>query len=80
MTRIFGRGFLIVFLTAMNVGQIAGQHYLGAWCGGVAISFVWWTNSHSAAHLTARWSREAYALGAGCGTVAGIFITKFIYG
>jgi hypothetical protein len=42
---VFGRGFLIVSLTASNVGQIAAHHWGGAFVGGLAISFVWWGNS-----------------------------------
>ena len=68
------RGFLIVFLTALNVRQIAGGHYIGAFVVGAAISFVWFTNSKHAAHTGLKWAREAYALGAAVGTVAGMFV------
>ena len=78
--RLFWRGALIVFLTALNVGQIAGRHYGGAFLGGCAISFVWYMNSRTAAHSTARFGREAYALGAGIGTVLGMAITQWLYG
>lgn len=76
----FGRGFLIVTLTAMNVAQIAGRHYGGAFLCGASISWVWWRNAHGAAHGTTTYLRECYALGAGCGTVAGILIVRAIYG
>lgn len=78
--RIFGRGVLIVFLTAMNIGQIAGGHYGGAFCGGFAISFVWFMNSRTAAHATATYAREAYALGAAVGTITGMWCTRWFYG
>lgn len=77
--RIFLRGFLIVLLTALNVGQIAGRHYGGALVGGFLISFVWFGNSRTAAFAEARFSREAYALGAACGTVCGMWLTATIY-
>lgn len=82
MTRlkIFGRGFLIVTLTASNIGQIAAHHWVGAFLGGFAISFVWWGNSRGAAHSNVVYGREAYALGAGCGTVFGMFLVKVLYG
>lgn len=77
---VFCRGFLIVTLTAMNVGQIASRHYGGAFLCGFAISYVWWQNAHGAAHGTTTYLRECYALGAGCGTVAGILIIRALYG
>lgn len=76
----FGRGFLIVMLTAANVAQIASRHYGGAFCCGFAISWVWWRNAKGAAHDRVPYLRECYALGAGCGTVAGILIVRAIYG
>jgi len=77
---VFGRGFLIVSLTASNVGQIAAHHWGGAFAGGMAISFVWWGNSRGAAHSDLPWARECYALGAGCGTVFGMLLVRWIYG
>ncbi len=77
---LFMRGFLIVTLTASNVGQIAGRHWVGAFVGGCAISFVWFGNSKTAAHSDARFGREAYALGAGLGTVAGMALVRVFYG
>lgn len=72
--RVFGRGLLIVTLTAFNVGSIAHAHYLHAFAGGFAISFVWWKNSKTAAHSELRFGREAYAAGAALGTVLGMYL------
>lgn len=82
MTQIaaFWRGFLIVTLTSLNVGQIAGHHYGGALLGGFAISFVWYGNAKAAALDGVRFGRELYALGAGCGTVVGMMAVTVIYG
>lgn len=82
MTRlaIFLRGFLIVTLTAANIGQIASRHYGGAFLGGCAISFVWWGNSRGAAHSDITFGRECYALGAGCGTLFGMILVRWFYG
>lgn len=74
------RGFLIVSLTSVNVGQIAGHHYGGAFCCGGAISWVWWRNAHSAAHDDLPHLRECYALGAGLGTITGMLLTAWAYG
>jgi hypothetical protein len=77
---IFLRGFTIVALTATNVGQVAGQHWVGAFMVGFAISFVWFANSRCAARTDAVGARECYALGAACGTVAGMLAVKVVYG
>lgn len=77
---IFARGFLIVTLTAANIGQIASRHYGGAFLGGFAISFVWWGNSRGAAHSETQYGRECYALGAGCGTLTGMLLVRWFYG
>jgi fucose permease len=77
---IFFRGFLIVTLTASNIGQIAGRHWVGAFVGGFGISFVWWMNSKSAAHSSLRFARECYALGAASGTVFGMWLVRAFYG
>lgn len=77
---IFLRGFLIVTLTAANVGQIARGHYGGAFVGGTAISFVWWGNSRGAAHSDVRFARECYAFGAGLGTLTGMLLVRWMYG
>jgi len=77
---LFARGFLIVTLTSANIGQIAQRHWGGAFLGGCAISFVWFGNSKTAAHSDARFGRECYALGAGLGTLFGMFLVRWLYG
>lgn len=77
---LFARGFTIVTLTSANIGQIAAHHWAGAFLGGFAISFIWWGNSRGAAHSDARFGREAYALGAGCGTLCGMILVRLYYG
>jgi hypothetical protein len=77
---IFARGFIIVAFTSLNVGQIAGRHWGGAFIGGFCISFVWFLNAKTAAHTEICGARECYALGAACGTVFGMFLVKIIYG
>lgn len=77
---LFGRGFVIVLLTAMQVYQIAGHHYEGAFLTGAAISFTWWHNVSNSVSRTSRWSPVWYALGAGSGTCAGMFLMQWFYG
>ncbi len=77
---IGARGWLIVSLTAMNVGAVAGHHWALAFAGGFAISWVWWENSRGAARSTEQWARESYAAGAALGTVTGMWIVRVLYG
>ena len=46
--RLFGRGFAIVFFTALNVRLISRGLYLGAFLTGGAISLIWWANAGQA--------------------------------
>jgi hypothetical protein len=78
--KVFGRGFLIVSLTASNVAQIAAHHYAGGFLIGMAISVVWWGNAHRAAEDNDPWLRWCYGLGAGAGTVFGMGLVKLVYG
>lgn len=68
--RTFARGFVLVFLTAINVVQIAGRHWIGMTVIGFCISAVWWSNS-SAQRETYRGAGVLYALGAAVGTLCG---------
>ena len=73
---IWWRAFSIVTCTALNVTQIAGGHYGRAFCTGALLSFIWWANTRTAArseHPAAQW---AYACGAGCGTVFGMWLGR----
>lgn len=79
--RLFLRGFVLVFLTACNVYQVSHQHYLGGFLVGWLISFCWWGNARSSGRNDAvRWAGAYYATGAGCGTVAGLFVMTQLYG
>jgi len=74
---IFGRAWLIVFLTAANVGFISRGEYVAAFVTGGMLSYVWWTNSRTAAHSTLRFGRIVYAFGAACGTVSGMALARW---
>jgi uncharacterized membrane protein YoaK (UPF0700 family) len=76
-TLIFLRGFVIVALVALNVRNVAGGDYALAFVTGCAISVCWWLNAGLASE--ARKNRSAalwYGLGAGCGTVVGMWVGK----
>lgn len=74
--RVFGRGMMIVTLTASNIRQIAAGHYGRAFCVGMAISAVWWWNARTAGHDERRGLWLAYAFGAGVGTVTGMWLAR----
>jgi hypothetical protein len=73
------RGWLIVTLTSLNTGQIAGHHWTGAGMVGFGISWVWWKNAQSAAKKDLPWIGEVYALGAATGTLTGMLIHSLLY-
>lgn len=73
---IFLRGFLIVALVAWNVRHVAMLEYSNAFLTGCAISFVWWGNARASAHCSVPAGRWIYALGAGCGTLFGMWLGR----
>lgn len=73
---VFGRGWLMVTLVAMNTRQIATGHLSGAVVVGFLISWVWWANS-SAKRPDMRGGGIAYGLGAACGTATGYLLASW---
>jgi hypothetical protein len=73
--RLWLRGFILVALVAANTRQIAAGDYFGAFLVGGCISFVWWANS-SKDRPDAKGAGAAYAFGAACGTVAGMWLCR----
>ena len=78
LLRVFGRAYLIVSLTGANVAFIASRQWAAMWLTGVAISFVWWTNSRVANRTDGPLAQWAYAIGAGCGTVTGVWLASHL--
>jgi len=76
---VYARGWLIVALTSLNTGQIAGQHWAGAGMVGFGISWVWWQNARAASKKELPWIGEVYALGAASGTLTGMVIMRWLY-
>jgi hypothetical protein len=64
-----------VALVALNTRQIAAGNYSGGFLVGGAISLVWWSNS-SKTREDVRGAGLAYALGAACGTVFGMWLGR----
>ena len=69
--RLFCRAFSIVTVTSANVVMIT--HGRGWWmlATGTLLSWIWVANSRAIIRWDLPWTREAYAAGAGLGTVAG---------
>jgi hypothetical protein len=72
---LFLRGFVMVTLVAANTRQIANGRYAAAFVVGGLISLVWWSNS-SKDRPSFRGAGVVYALGAACGTVAGMWLGR----
>ena len=77
--RIFGRGFLLVMLTASNVWSVSHDRTMSAFIGGFLISVVWWGNAHRSAHTHVKHAAVWYGAGAACGTVTGMLGTPLLY-
>jgi len=73
---VFLRALLIVGLTAANVRLVSDGRYLAAFFTGGALSAVWWGNTGIAAHNQKRGMWLAYAFGAACGTVCGMWLGR----
>ena len=75
---LFWRGWLIVTLTAMNVGLIAHRAFLPAIVTGCGISLIWYTNTGRATDDRSRAAQVAYACGAAVGTGTGMLLAGWL--
>lgn len=74
---LFLTGFVQVTLVAANTYCVVHEHYAATLTVGFGISFVWTINVKKVAFGS--WpERIAYALGAGCGSLAGLLTAKLI--
>ncbi len=73
---VFGRAFAIVCCTALNVVNVSHGRYRVAFVTGGILSAIWWGNSRTAAHSDLRGAWLVYAMGAACGTVAGMWLGR----
>jgi hypothetical protein len=76
---LFAQGWIYVGLQATNIAQIAKRHFVGAFVVGFLISWLWSWNVKGVAFRSG-WGAVFYALGAGCGTVFGMLLVRWIYG
>lgn len=76
--RLFLRGCAHVTLVSANVVQVASGQYFRAFVIGTAISVVWYSNTRNVAHLDlhGRGAGLCYGLGAGAGTVLGMYLAR----
>lgn len=75
---LYGRAFLQVALVSANVVQIAHEQYGGAFVVGTGISLLWFLNARTAAQSALPGAAVIYALGAGSGTVAGMWLSRCV--
>jgi 4-amino-4-deoxy-L-arabinose transferase-like glycosyltransferase len=74
LVNLFLRAFVMVTLVAANTRQISQGHYGWALVCGCLISYVWYRNVGKASRDERQIAAIAYALGAGCGTVCGMWL------
>lgn len=65
-------------LVALNVAQIAAGNVGGAFVVGFTISLLWFFNAQSAGRSDVPGAAWVYAAGAGCGTVAGMLVARWL--
>lgn len=76
---VWWKAFSIVTMTALNVTQVTAHNYGVAFITGSILSFIWWINTRTAAHSDATGAHLAYTLGAGCGTVCGMYLGSLLH-
>ena len=76
---IWWRAFAIVSCTAANVVNVSQGHFGAAFITGGVLSAIWWGNARTAAHSPVIGARYAYAFGAACGTIFGMYLGR-LYG
>jgi hypothetical protein len=74
---LFITGFSQVFFVAINTVFLANQNYLGVCIAAFMISMIWSFNVKKVAFGTNS-DRVVYALGATCGSLAGLFCSSSI--
>lgn len=78
LTHTFLGAYLQVVLVAANTVQIANARYAMAFVTGSLLSLVWTLNTHRAARIETWPGRFVYALGAGLGTVSGLWAGRHL--
>ena len=76
---LFLMGFMQVFLVALNTWQISHNKAVGTFFVGYLISAIWVFNVRGVV-VGSFWAGQAYALGAGLGSLFGLWLGGFVYG
>lgn len=73
---VFLRGFTLVLLVSLNTALIRDKRTALSVLVAMCISLVWWLNASASSktRLTGRYASLWYALGAGAGTMVGLFL------
>lgn len=75
--RLFITAFLQVFLVTANTYFVSRVTWVGIAAASFGISYIWTLNVKRIS-ASSFWERMAYATGAMCGGVMGVFVSKFI--
>lgn len=79
-SRLFGRGFLMVFLVSANTYFISHFDLLAAGGVGMVISVIWFGNARTAGRSRLPGASFVYGAGAGVGTMVGMSLARFVLG
>lgn len=74
---LFITGFIQVLCVAMSTYFIANKLYIGTFATGFLISWIW-THNVKKISISTPGDRYSYALGAGLGSVSGLFLSSNI--
>lgn len=77
MISIFKTSFTQVFLISINTIFLSKGNYIGVTICSFLISYLWVTNVKKAS-ISSKAEQIIYAIGATCGGISGLLITKFL--
>jgi len=77
MISIFKTSFTQVLLISINTIFLSKGNYIGVALCSFAISYLWATNVKKA-NISSKAEQIVYAIGATCGGISGLLITKLI--
>ena len=75
---VFLRGWWIVMFVASNVHNVAHVAWVPMFVTGTMVSLNWWLNARAAMRVDHPFGALAYGLGAGVGTVTGVWIGEWL--
>ena len=75
--KIFFTSFFQIGLVAINTYLITHLYWIGIFCVSFLISLLWAFNV-SKISISSIYQKFVYALGAGCGSIVGLIVLKFV--